>query len=146
MLRWLGWLRSRITRVGQEQAICASLQAACQTFNRNYATWLALHDRFPERTSIVRYEDVAKDPATTVISLAKRHGLKRRGNDPTFVRGMVLPTYWDNVPTRAHWVPFEPAHYESHPDLRSLLPVVRGVVTDSIDWVLMARFGYEALR
>src|SRR5215475_554263 len=67
----LPWLFAPWIKPGLE----TRLRAACRKLNRSLARWLDLRGRYPERTTVVRVEDLARDPRAVLGEIGRRHGL-----------------------------------------------------------------------
>jgi hypothetical protein len=128
--------------VGDGIACLPRLRDACRRFNDNYAAWLNLHDAHQDRTSIVRYEDLATDPSAVYERLSRHHGWPPAEGRLALPARKVLPTIWDDDPTVEGRVPFHASGLASY-DPSSLPEEFRDVISQAIDWELMRRFGYE---
>lgn len=141
MLRWRRLLGSGVRPGAHERSLCRFLAEICDTFNRNYAAWVALRDRFPTRSTVVRYEELLEDPGALLSRTVQGYGLPQR-RSVGGRRGVVIAARWDNVPSTEHWLAFDPGRYESPCALRSLTPAMRDAVTAAIDWTRMESLGY----
>jgi hypothetical protein len=115
------------------------LAERCRAFNDNYAAWLALTERVPDRSAIVRYEDLSDDPVGTLERIERAFLLERA--QPQLVPGhyTVAASYWD----------MSPPHESSRPHRlrpagvpRPLPLALRDTVTKAIDWSIMNEIGY----
>ncbi len=140
LARYEGW--SDRPPWGSGRACVPRLRDACRLFNLNYAAWLELHDAQPDQTSIIRYEDLAIDPSGVFERLGRQHGWPRAEGRLALPTGEVPPTTWDDDPTVERPRPFQ-GHGPASSDPASLPAAFRDLISDTIDWGLMRRFGYE---
>jgi hypothetical protein len=151
MASWNGWLPPRyswlpriLRRPGWRDKVDLMARDACLEFNRNYREWLALLERFPERATLVHAEDLAEKPAAVLDALAVRHGLARRTGSLDVPRGSILSTDWDDRPTVESPVGFRKRQAWIHKQTAAAASVLQAAVTETIDWTLAARMGYES--
>jgi hypothetical protein len=122
---------------------CAeALEAACLAFNARYAAWLALVARHPASSLVIRHEDVVADPRAVLRLAEAKFGLPRAAA-PAIPPAPLVPAPWDHSPIRLAGQPFDPAYYRGRRYLDRLRGVHREVVTRTIDWGLLAPFGYR---
>jgi hypothetical protein len=69
-------------------------------FNSIYSSYLELSKKFPEQTTIVRYEDVIADPESFLNELSER--LQLTANLPTYadITGLAVPSHWDEAASK----------------------------------------------
>jgi len=91
---------------------------ACRDFNTRYAAWLALPS-----CEVIRYEELID----------------------ALPGGGVLPAHWDYSPVEVDSRPFDPNFYSERKYLTHLSDWHRDMVTNTIDWELLAPFGYAPL-
>jgi len=120
------------------------LREACGVFNARYEAWLALLESHRRPALLVRHEDLAADAENVLDRLDRTFGTSR---SPTFrpIAGVAKPAAWDHEPLPISTQPFDTGRYLRHDYLDALTPEHFAVVTASIDWKLMERFGYAPL-
>lgn len=115
----------------------------CKNFNRRYASWMSLFDKFPEKTCIIRFEDLINNPEDLAISIREIFHLQEVSETPFISHEIINPTHWDNSVISVDTESFDRDFYTSHAYYEFLTPAVVEVVHDSIDWTLMERYGYH---
>lgn len=141
-LKQWGWRPEK--RYGAvESRLLDRLEPALDFFNSNYANWLALVQRHPDRSRVIPYEALLQQPGEVMRGLAQHFGFSPAVTaDDALVEGVVLPSEWDNCVPRAHFVPFDPSHYTERRYMQELTPAMIRLVRRKIDWKLLAPVGY----
>lgn len=141
LLRFLRWPISEKLTPTQLAASCAMLGRACREYNRCYESWFALQTD-NTRVITVRHEDLAQNPGLVINVIAERFGSRKH---ETFraLPGRLQPTWWDNTPI---FSAVETADFSivGRPD--KLTKEQCAIVTDTIDWSILASFGYIPLE
>lgn len=119
------------------------LARACKDFNRRYASWLGLIDKLPERTYLVRFEDLIANPEGMAVAIRDKFHFQEDGTVGFHLDKVVNPTHWDDAEQSVDAVDFDREFYASCAYRRHLTPQIVQVVRNSIDWTLMERFGYH---
>lgn len=119
------------------------LRAACRDFNQRHRAWWRLVDEHPERTFVVPHERLCAEPLRVLAELERKFGLRRRRWKRVFPRNEVNPTVWDHDPPHYGAYPFSRRFYSEQRYKDLLVPEIRRVVEETIDWGLMRRFGYD---
>jgi len=143
MARYRKWMREVEGRPQMLPEYAGELEKACHDFNLRHRAWLDLHDQNPARCAIIRHEDLLEKPEEIVARLERQFGLWRLHRRLRIPQKAVAPTTWDQ---NAPWLdekPFDRALYTSRHYEDQLSPELWSIVTKTIDWDLMARFGYE---
>jgi methyltransferase family protein len=115
--------------------------AACRRFNQLYAAWLSWARERP--SSVVRYEDLLREPERTVDQIAKQFQLTRKKDAFADTRIRMERQVWDGDPLSTMREPFDPDFYTARKYLQQLDDVARDTITRTIDWTLLAPYGYE---
>lgn len=141
-LKQWGW-RPATHSGAVESHFLARLEPALDTFNSNYANWLALARRHRDRSQVIPYEALLQGRGEVMRDLALRFGFCPVATaDAAVVEGIVLPTEWDNCITRAHFEPFDSSFYTERRYMQQLTPAMIRLVRRKIDWKLLAPLGY----
>jgi hypothetical protein len=116
------------------------LRAECVRFNDRYRAWLALADS-PWPTVVVRHEDLVRDSADVLAGVAAAFRLPCRA---PFVplNGVAGPVHWDHSPLNLRPESFDGGSRLSGKYHAALPASHRDVVTETVDWALLAPFGY----
>jgi len=137
--RWLPWL---FRRAALRQAVETRVRGACRILNRNYAAWLELRHRFPERTSVVRIEDLWANPRAVLDDLARRHRLVYRGGDLILTERAAKAAPWDHSPIGERSISFTTRREAIQRRLAPVADAIRTAVTEEVDWDLFGTLGY----
>ena len=119
------------------------LKEAVLMYNARHRAWLELHEQNKARSAIIRHEDLLENPHRVVTDLENKFGLWRLPGKLRFPRKKVEPTPWDQ---HAPWLDeqaFNSTLYTSRLYEEQLNEELWDIVTNTIDWNLMARWGYE---
>ncbi len=127
------WLRPRIEH---------KLRHACRELNRTTAAWLDLLDRHPDRTSVVRLEDLWKDQRAMLDALARKHGLEPRSGEPKLLAGSTVPAHWDHEQAGASALAAVERRDQLRRDFAPMAAMFERVVGEEISWPLLGRLGY----
>lgn len=119
------------------------LVKVCKSFNRRYASWMTLLEKFPEKTYFIRFEDLLNNPEDLAIAIRTKFQLQEDNESPFLVHNVVNPTHWDNSDNSVDIESFDKDFYTSHAYYNFLTPQIVEVVNNSIDWALMERYGYH---
>jgi hypothetical protein len=122
---------------------CFQLKQACLRFNHCHFAWLRLHEASGGRSTIVRYEDLLADPGAILGQIERKHGLCRRDKAATSFQAAVGCADWDHAPAPTSKEKFDPGRYIEGQYMDSLTPAMRSTITETIDWQLMSKFGYQ---
>jgi hypothetical protein len=139
---WLVWVDGELR---MHSRFAANLKAACEAFNANYRAWLALHARFGERSLIVRHEDLLDRAPDVLEAIVERFDLERAPGGWRFPEGATVAADWDHCAPAMYGVRFDPGFYRRRDYLRRLSPPLLEIVRETIDWDLMAMFGYSVV-
>ena len=149
LIEYKRWYRRRYRTILQpvlahvvRPSLQRHLRIACGELNLNIRAWLALRDRYPSRTAIIRVEDLTHHPLAVLQALQRQFNLVWRSPEPSLDSGSLAPTIWDDKPMRrqpanraavrqAAWASFEP-----------IAELVERVLAEDLDWGLMAVCGY----
>ncbi|HET7433676.1 MAG TPA: hypothetical protein VFN10_03070 [Thermoanaerobaculia bacterium] len=118
------------------------LREACRVFNDCYRAWLPLLERGP--ALLIRHEDLIRDTEGVLDRLGRTFGIRRSA---TFrpIEKLALPADWDDGPLPIGRSRFDAGRYLREEYLQALSPPQRDVVTSTMDWELLGRFGYAPL-
>ena len=117
--------------------------AACDRFNANYRSWLALRGEHGERVAVVPYEELLADPSASLAGVARRLGLERQTAGAIELPArVVVPARWDHLPARTAPVPFDRAYYARRDYLAELNDTDKETMRARIDWAQLAPYGY----
>lgn len=119
------------------------LVKVCKSFNRRYASWTNLHEKFPKKTFFVRFEDLITDPEELAISIRKKFRFQEDHESSFLCDKIVNPTHWDNTDSSVDSGVFDRDFYISHAYYNFLTSPIIEIVRNSIDWPLMERYGYH---
>ncbi|HEX3961172.1 MAG TPA: sulfotransferase [Trebonia sp.] len=139
------WLASvRRFALLDPQSPAPGAHAACERFNANYRSWLALRAEHGERVVVVRYEELLADPSASLAGIARRFGLERQTTGAIELpANVVVPTRCDHMPTRTAPVPFDRAYYLRRDYLADLSDADKDTMRARIDWAQLAPYGYQ---
>jgi len=140
LARFLGWSSRRL--IPEERS--DDLRAACLRFNENHRAWCALADAEPARTMFVRHEDLVRDAVTTVQQVASHFALSP-SETYTPIDRVMEPALWDHTGMPARLLSYDRDYYAGGDHLSTLTPSLRRLITGTIDWDLLRRFGYEPI-
>lgn len=116
-------------------------------FNSLYSSYFDLSKRFPEQTTIVRYEDILADTSGFLNDLSQR--LKLKCSLPSYadIKGNAVPTVWDQEFTiDKKNDEFTRDYYLKENYLNDLSPDIITILEAEIDWGLMKNYGYYKLK
>ena len=108
-----------------------------------HRAWLDLHERNEARSAVIRHEDLLENPSRVIASLEGQFGLWRLPGKLQIPHKTVAPTNWDQD---APWIdkkPFDRSLYTARQYEDQLTSELWNIVTTTIDWNLMSRFGYD---
>jgi hypothetical protein len=143
LARFRKWTQEIDGRRQMSPEYAANLAEACTLFNQRHRAWLELHDRNTSRSAIIRHEDLLEKPAEVIAGLERQFGLWRLPGKLRIPQRTVAPTNWDqNAPWLDEKV-FDRKLYTARQYENQLSPDLWNIVTGTIDWELMTRFGYE---
>jgi len=97
---------------------------------------------FPERTSIVRVEDLWANPKVVLDDLAKGHRLVYRGRGLILIERAAKPAPWDHSPLKERSVSFTTRRKAIHRRLAPVADVIHAAVAEETDWSLFGELGY----
>jgi hypothetical protein len=143
LARFRKWTREIDGRRQMSPEHAADLEEACRMFNLRHRAWLELHEANAAHSVIVRHEDLLEKPAAIVAGIERRFGLWRLPGKLKIPQKTVAPTTWDQ---NAPWLDekaFDRKLYTARQYEDQLSPDLWAIVTDTIDWDLMGRYGYE---
>jgi hypothetical protein len=141
--RFKKWTKEDDGRCQMNPEFAERLEEACRISNQNHQAWLDLYERNKTRSAIIRHEDLMVQPLEVVSRVEKKFGLWRFPVQMRLPQKKVEPTFWDQ---HAPWLDektFNPALYTSRLYEEQLNDELWSIVTKTIDWKLMARFGYD---
>jgi hypothetical protein len=138
------WLASvRRFALLDPQSPAPGTQAACERFNANYRSWLALRAEHGERVVVVQYEELLADPSASLARIARRLGLQRQTAGAIELPAhVVVPTRWDHMPARTAPVLFDGAYYMRRAYLADLSDADKETMRARIDWAQLTPYGY----
>lgn len=119
------------------------LVKVCKSFNKRYRAWMSLLEKYPEKTYLVRFEDLINGPEELAKSIRKMFHFEEVSESPFLHTKIVNPTHWDNTETCVDTESFDKDFYRSHAYLNSLTPPIIEIIKNSMDWTLMERCGYR---
>lgn len=126
-----------------ESRACLRLRRDCLRLNECYRAWLDLHQRSDGRSTIVRYEDLLKNPDSVLERIGRQYDLHPRGGAVLSSKKITRPADWDHLPAPAAKATFDPEYYLQARYMNLMTPWMRATISLSIDWQLMSKFGYE---
>jgi len=127
----------------QKHSLISYIKDAFSLFNQRYSAWSDLANRYPQRTSTIRHEDLLTNQEQVLLQLQQKHGLQRLPIPFTAIQGIVLPTHWDHQLTEEHHVEFDSNYYSSRAYLTNLPSFIIQTIDECVDWDLMKQFGYS---
>jgi Sulfotransferase family len=138
------WLASvRRFALLDPQSPAPDTRAACERFNANYRSWLALRAEHGERVVVVRYERLLAHPSACLARIARSLGLERQtAGAIDLPANVVVPTRCDHMPTRTAPVPFDRDYYVRRDYLADLSDADKDTMRARIDWAQLAPYGY----
>lgn len=134
------WARSMLVYQGRMRSddldrLAPALGSLCNRFNRCYSAWLALG------AEVVRYEELTGDLDPLVERLARTLGLPGPARAGARLPRVLCPARWDDEPAVVVDVAFDEVSRQRTPLPSPLLDVV----TERIDWQLLARYDYAPM-
>jgi len=112
-------------------------------FNSIYSSYRELATRFPEQTTVVRYEDVLSDHTQFLNQFAERLKLTTRSSSYTDISGKALPTGWDQqITPESKNDKFLKNYYLEEQYFADLPSNLIEILEAEIDWQLMKSYGY----
>jgi hypothetical protein len=141
ILTYRGWPSSLREGSLEHELAMGFLADACQRFNKKYRAWLALGESVASRFIIVHSENLERNCSDQLAYLEDTIGVRKRSREFLAIDRHVMATPWDFIKSRANddWFDFT----RQTPTVR-LTRSLHELVTSSIDWILMSRFGYES--
>jgi hypothetical protein len=144
MLVYQGRIRWR-TAVVDPDRLAPVVSSLCDRFNSCYSAWLTLVAARPDGAAVVRYEDLTGDLDPLVERLARTLGLAGPVRAGARLPHALGPAHWDDRRTVVVDVDFEEVS-RSRRELTPLPNRLVEVVTERIDWQLVAPYSYRARR
>ncbi len=112
-------------------------------FNSIYSSYFDLARRFPNQTTIARYEDVLADPAGFLSKMSEQLKLTARLPSYADMQGKAVPTDWDQQTTPENKKEkFLKDYYLEERYFEDLSSNVIDILEAEIDWDLMKNYGY----
>ncbi|MGF7081403.1 hypothetical protein [Mucilaginibacter sp. UYCu711] len=112
-------------------------------FNSIYSSYLNLAKKFPDQTTIVKYEDILTDPFSFLDNLKEQLQLKSSLTSYSDIKGNANPTIWDQTATpEDENAKFSKDYYLKEKYLEDLSPNMIDILEMEIDWELMKNYGY----
>ena len=122
--------------------LLGGVSTQCETFNSCYAAWLALAAGNPDRTCIVRHEDLLADPASILGEIESKFALRRSTKELLDLRDEADKVWWDQHKAMATGRRFDRSYYTEKRYLARLSRPLLDAITTKIDWDLIAPLGY----
>jgi hypothetical protein len=144
MLAYQGWIRRRAAVVDPERLVTV-VSSLCDRFNSCFSAWLALVAARPDGGAVVRYEDLTGDLDPLVARLARALRLDGPVRTGARLPHVLGPAHWDDHRAVVVNVDFEQVSL-SRRQLTPLPDPLVEVVTERIDWELVAPYRYAPLR
>lgn len=139
-------LLKRKTKITMRAQYADQLAAACREYNTRNRSWLELVQRFPDRSHIVRHEDLLEDPVCELHRIASKLALSLSPSKVVVPALEVQAPQWDADPLMFGDEPFNRALYRKKKYEDQLSPALWEIVERTIDWDLAAQFGYRSAR
>jgi hypothetical protein len=143
LAKYSGWLVWTADGLRTHPRFAGDLRLACHQFNANYRAWLDLRARQEERTVVVRHEDLLERAPEVLAALGERFSLDRTSDEWRFPSGTAVAADWDHCEPAMYAQRFDPEFYRRRDYLRRLSAPLIEIVRETIDWGLVAEFGYE---
>lgn len=143
LARFKKWTSELDGRHRMSPEFADQLEEAVLMYNTRHRAWFDLYERNKARSAIIRHEDLLENPRRVVADLENKFGLWRFPGKLRIPQKKVDPTFWDQHVPWLDEQAFNPALYTSRLYEEQLSGELWDVVTNTIDWNLMARFGYE---
>ena len=143
MLVYQGWMRWRAAVLDPDR-LAPVVSSLCDRFNSCYSAWLTLVAARSDGSAVVRYEDLTGDLDPLVERLARALGLPGPVRTGARLPHVLGPTHWDADRTVVVNVDFEQVS-RSRRQLTPLPNRLVEVVTERIDWQLVAPYGYAPM-
>lgn len=150
LIVYRGWYRRRYRTIAPtlfarllRPTLERRLRAACGDFNVAMAAWLALRDRFPSRTAVVRAEDLATSPGAVLQTLREQFDLAWRRPEPQPISGSVAPALWDDEEMREETPDVGRRRQMDKSSIQPMADLIDRVVAEEIDWRTMETLGYS---
>jgi hypothetical protein len=142
MLVYQGWIRWRAAVVDPDR-LGPVVSSLCDRFNSYYSAWLTLLAARSDG-AVVRYEDLTGELDPLVERLARALGLTGPVRAGARLPHMLGPAHWDHDRTVVVDIDFEEVS-RSRRQLTPLPSRLGEVVTERIDWQLVAPYGYAPM-
>jgi hypothetical protein len=127
---------------GQDRSAPGVYRLLCNSFNKLYQTWWDfMQEQGEERSCVFRYEDALADYRAVLRSMEERFKLARKHSPLQDLRREALPGTDGHTHVSSGLFKRQ-AYYEKRHYLLALTPDCKQMITDTMDWDLMARFGY----
>jgi Glycosyl hydrolase family 76 len=133
VLRYYGWAPHLDVATGR---LAEWLGLACAELNHHCRTWLRLEAARPVPLQVIRLEDLRNDAPGVLDGIASLLELVRPVGGYRLATGEVLPPAWDDEAIVECAGRFDPRRTPVLP------PLLEETVTASIDWEMLAPFGY----
>jgi hypothetical protein len=144
LARFRKWTREIDGRCQMSPEFAGNLEEACRLYNDRHRAWLDLHEKNPVHSATIRHEDLLEKPAEVIARLEKQFGLWRLpGRSLRIPHKAVEPTNWDQDAPWLDKKEFNLALYTARQYENQLSPELWNIVTTTIDWELMTRYGYK---
>jgi len=143
MLVYQGWIRWRASVVDPDR-LAPVVSSLCDRFNSCYSAWLTLVAARSDGGAVVRYEDLTGDLDPLVERLARALRLAGPVRAGARLPHVLGPAHWDDTRTVVVNVDFEQVS-QSRRKLTPLPNRLLEVVTERIDWQLVAPYGYAPM-
>jgi hypothetical protein len=144
MLVYQGWVRPS-GAVADPEGLAPVVSSLCERFNSSYSAWLALVDTAPGRGAVVRHEDLRGDLDPLLERLARTLRLGKPLRAGARLPHVLDASRWDHEEAPVMDAGFEEVMEARRQLVPPLPPRLVEVVTDGIDWELVAPYGYAPL-
>ena len=127
---------------------CKLVSIQCAEYNAAYRSYLELFQKYPQQTTIVHYHNLIKNPFGFLNGLKSRLSLEKSSETYFSPKKIIHPTDWDQQQSHLRLAKkdFDPDYYLQRKYLQSMRPEVIDCISKSIDWNLMAFYGYEKIN
>jgi len=114
----------------------------CREFNSLYRSYFELYKKFPEQSTIIRYEDILANPAGFLKDLSEK--LRLCPLSPIFsdVTGKTVATGWDQTYAKDETNEFSKEYYLKEKYIVDLPISLIDILENEIDWDLMKNYNY----
>lgn len=122
-------------RMGRHESF---LEKFIADYNSKYKAWLDFISKFPENTSLVRYEDLLDHPKKATLKLMRKFGWKLKKSWFRDIKQVVAPGEIIREGRK-----FNKFYYTQKRYLEELSPDIRQFLNKKFDWKMAGKMGYK---